>query len=51
MFKANFKQRVVRNDENDLVTHHTFSAAQPLMMVAGSEARAPRSLQATLESQ
>ena len=44
MFKENFKRRVARNDENDLVRHHSLVEKRPLQRVAGNEARAPRSL-------
>jgi hypothetical protein len=46
LFENDFKRRVARNDDTDLIRHHTFLASKPAPFISESEARAPRNLQA-----
>ena len=50
LFENDFKRRVARNDETDLIRHHTFVASRPAPFISESEARAPRSLQAQTDN-
>jgi hypothetical protein len=51
MFKDHLKNKVLRNDNNDLVLHHKFVATKPVYLVAEPEGRDRRNLQATPTTQ
>lgn len=38
-FKEHFRTKVLRNDENDLLTHHTFVMNSPAPYISETEAR------------